>query len=136
MNEKKLYRSRKDRVIFGVCGGLGKYFSIDPLIIRLVFLALLFGGGAGLIIYLLAALLIPSDPSEDDLPIVENLGEGDSGAKKKTKDNDWSLFFGLVLIIAGLSILLARFWPFSFIFVNFWPLLLILLGLLIIFKSK
>ena len=59
---KKLYRSNKDKKLAGVCGGLGEYFQIDPVIIRLIFVLIAFGGGAGLLIYLIMALVIPNNP--------------------------------------------------------------------------
>ncbi|MCF7820382.1 MAG: PspC domain-containing protein [Candidatus Pacebacteria bacterium] len=58
---KKLYRSSKNRVLFGVCGGLGEYFNLDAVIFRLLFVALLFGGGSGLVIYILFAIIIPPE---------------------------------------------------------------------------
>jgi phage shock protein C len=58
-HRKKLYRSKKDRIILGVCGGLADYFVIDPLVIRLIFIALFLGGGSGLLIYIIFALLVP-----------------------------------------------------------------------------
>lgn len=58
---KRLYRSRTDRVIGGVCGGLGEYFGIDSLAVRLVFLILLFFGG-GLILYIVFWIIIPQKP--------------------------------------------------------------------------
>ena len=62
--EKKLYRSRTDKKLFGVCGGMGKYFDIDPTLIRLgVVLCTLFVG-CGLLAYIVAALVIPEDPYE------------------------------------------------------------------------
>jgi phage shock protein C len=61
-NIRRLYRSRDDRVLAGVCGGLGEYFTIDPVIIRIVWIVLTFAGGAGLLLYLLAWLLIPRQP--------------------------------------------------------------------------
>ena len=64
---KKLYRSRIDQVIFGVCGGLGEYFAIDPNIIRLVWI--LFGlTGTGIVAYILAWIIIPEAPSESTPP--------------------------------------------------------------------
>lgn len=59
---RKLYRSQKNYMIAGVCGGLGEYFNIDPVIVRLLaaFSVLLAGGG--LIIYLIAWLIIPLNP--------------------------------------------------------------------------
>ena len=58
---RRLYRSRSDRVIGGVCGGLAKYFGIDPVIVRVVAVALIFLGGTGLIAYLAGVLLIPNE---------------------------------------------------------------------------
>ena len=63
METKKLYRSRTDRMISGVCGGLGKYLGIDPTLIRLVFvLLLLFGVGSGLILYIILMFIVPEEP--------------------------------------------------------------------------
>src|SRR6185295_11638861 len=61
-NPKKLYRSRKDRVVAGVCGGLGEYFNMDSLVFRVIFLMLLFAGGGGLILYIILAIIIPNNP--------------------------------------------------------------------------
>lgn len=58
---RRLLRSRDDRVIGGVCGGLARYFNIDPLIVRIAFGVLLFAGGLSLIAYLAALLLVPDD---------------------------------------------------------------------------
>lgn len=61
MPEKKLYRSRKSRMLCGVCGGVAEYFNIDPTIIRLVFI--LFGcTGGGILAYIIAAIIIPDSP--------------------------------------------------------------------------
>jgi phage shock protein C len=58
---RRLLRTRDDRVIGGVCGGVAKYFNIDPLIVRIGFAALLFAGGVSAIAYLAALLLVPDD---------------------------------------------------------------------------
>lgn len=61
-NLKKLYRSRVDRKIGGVCGGLGEYFGIDSTLIRLLFvLGMIFVGGA-LLVYLILLIVIPEEP--------------------------------------------------------------------------
>jgi phage shock protein C len=63
MTEKKLRRSRKDRVLAGVCGGLGEFFGLDPIWFRLLFVILaLPGGGPGIIPYLVLWLVIPRGP--------------------------------------------------------------------------
>lgn len=56
---KRFYRSSKDKIIGGVCGGLGEYFDVDPLIVRLVFAVLFFGYGTGLLAYIIIWILAP-----------------------------------------------------------------------------
>ena len=61
MEEKKLRRTRNDKMIAGVCGGLGKYFGLDATILRLVFVLLMIFAGTGLLAYLIMWLVIPYD---------------------------------------------------------------------------
>ena len=56
---KKLYRSKTDKKIFGVCGGFAEYFDIDVTIIRIIFFVLLLCVGSGLLAYLICALIMP-----------------------------------------------------------------------------
>ncbi|MCW2986031.1 MAG: PspC protein, partial [Conexibacter sp.] len=58
---RRLLRSRDDRVIGGVCGGLARYFNVDPLIIRIAAVALVFVGGFAVVAYIAALLLVPED---------------------------------------------------------------------------
>lgn len=62
MEQKRLYKSTTNRVLCGVCGGIGEYFNVDPTIIRLLFILLLFGAGSGLLAYIIAAIIIPEQP--------------------------------------------------------------------------
>jgi phage shock protein PspC (stress-responsive transcriptional regulator) len=62
MEPKRLYRSRKERVIGGVCGGLANYFYLDPVLMRFIWAVLFFFGGIGLVAYLLAWIIIPEEP--------------------------------------------------------------------------
>ena len=59
------YRSRKNRIIAGICGGLGEYLDVDPVIFRLLFVGLTFACGWGLLLYLTAWLLVPIEPRPD-----------------------------------------------------------------------
>lgn len=62
MEPKRLYRSTRDKLFLGVCGGIGEYFNIDSTIIRVIWA--IFGcTGAGILAYFIAAVLMPSDPS-------------------------------------------------------------------------
>jgi len=58
---KKLYRSRTDRKIWGVCGGLAKYFDIDPTIVRVIAIVSIFFTGLGIIAYIVMALVVPEE---------------------------------------------------------------------------
>jgi phage shock protein C len=63
---KKLYRSRKDSKVAGVCGGIAEYFNVDPTIIRLLAVLTIFFGGGGIVAYIIAWLIIPLEPLADD----------------------------------------------------------------------
>lgn len=60
---KKLYRSQSNRKVAGVCGGIGEYLNLDPTVIRLIWVLLVFFAGTGLLAYLIAALIIPENPN-------------------------------------------------------------------------
>lgn len=65
MEPKQILRSRKDKILGGVCGGLGRYLNVDPVFIRILFVLLVLGWGTGILIYLIAWILIPLEPEED-----------------------------------------------------------------------
>lgn len=66
---KKLYRSKTNRMIGGVCGGLGEYFDVDPTIIRLLWVVIFFMGGSGILIYIIFWIVLPE---EDEVKEVKN----------------------------------------------------------------
>ncbi len=67
MPQKRLYRSRQDRMIAGICGGLGEYFNVDPTLIRLATAFLfLWTGGSVLLVYFIAWFIIPEEPVQKD----------------------------------------------------------------------
>lgn len=61
MNGKKLYRSSTNRMLTGVCGGIGEFLGIDPTIVRLIWAALGVLGFSGVILYIIAAVVIPAE---------------------------------------------------------------------------
>ncbi len=65
---KKLYRSRTDRKIWGVCGGLAKYFDIDPIIVRVTAIVSVFFTGFGIIAYIVMAIVVPLEDSAVNPP--------------------------------------------------------------------
>lgn len=63
MNEKRLYRSSRNQMLAGVCGGIGEYFNIDPTMIRLGWIVFSCLGASGVLAYIIAAIVIPRDYS-------------------------------------------------------------------------
>lgn len=61
MEPKRLYRSKSDRVLGGVCAGLGNFFTIDPVLVRVLWAVSFFIGGVGLLAYLVAWIIIPEE---------------------------------------------------------------------------
>ena len=66
MTQSKLYRSRNDRWIAGVAGGLGKHFNIDPILIRIGFILMIFGYGSGIILYIILAIFVEEEPMNSE----------------------------------------------------------------------
>lgn len=62
MESKRLYKSRSNRMICGVCGGIAEYLKLDPTVIRLLFALFSFFGGSGIVVYIIAAIIIPEEP--------------------------------------------------------------------------
>lgn len=63
MTDKRLYKDRSNQVLGGVCSGIGKFLGIDPTLIRLAWVAFSMIGGSGVIAYIIAALIIPDEPT-------------------------------------------------------------------------
>lgn len=60
--EKRLYKSNENKMIDGVCGGIGEYFGIDPTLVRLAWILFCLLGGSGILAYIIAAIVIPRNP--------------------------------------------------------------------------
>ena len=62
MEQKKLVRTSDNRMVCGVCGGIGKYFNVDPTLVRLIWVLASFArAGSGLLVYIIAAIIIPEE---------------------------------------------------------------------------
>jgi phage shock protein C len=130
MMGKRLYRSRRDRMIGGVAGGLAEYFGVDPVIMRLIWLVLLFTG-IGFFAYIAALIIIPE--ASDEEPFSGEPGHshpGDAGTAKQ--------LLGILLIALGVIFLVRNMIP-SYIFIQvrrfFWPTLLIVCGVALIWNG-
>ncbi|MBI4809917.1 MAG: PspC domain-containing protein [Ignavibacteriales bacterium] len=103
---RRLYKSRRNKVIDGVCGGIAEYFDVDPTIVRLLWVLLTLMGGSGFILYIIAMIIMPVNP--DHLVAPQSTTNNGSPDKRR--------FFGVMLILVGAFILLMNvgwFWGFG-----------------------
>ncbi|NLY71587.1 MAG: PspC domain-containing protein [Clostridiales bacterium] len=102
---KKLYRSRNNRVLLGVCGGFGEYFDIDPVIVRLLLVVFTLMGGAGIIAYIIAAIVIPDISKDPDYSVdYEQVSRG-------SNDRKGPIVLGIILILLGAFLLFRNYIP-------------------------
>ncbi len=134
--EKRLYRSRTNKMLGGVCGGLGIYFDIDPVLVRVIFVAGTFVTGVGLLAYILLWIIVPFEPvSGINQPPYNQEPANDQQAPVQKKTKGGGAVFGTILILIGLIFLADNFIPF-FRFWDFWPIILIALGAGLLLKAK
>ena len=145
MNDKKVYRSISDLMIAGVCGGLANYFKIDSSIIRIVFVLLALGGGSGVLVYLILWLVIPKENNNGKEVDIEKkvkkfAEEVKNQAKEiksevKIKKMEKINFLGIVLVLIGVVAIWNQLSPIIIEWNFFWPVILILVGFLVMFKK-
>jgi len=127
---RRLYRSNNNRVLGGVCGGIGEYLNADPVLIRVCWIAMTLAGGLGVLLYVLALFIVPSDPRSE------------ATAAAPARPGTARLVAGIALIVLGGVILLDNLDLFPFH--HFWrygwdlvlPSALILGGLYLIARKK
>jgi len=103
---KRIYRSRSNRVLAGVCGGLGEYFAIDPVLVRVGMVAMVFFGGGGLIAYLLAALIIPLAPKAGH-PEESESAERTAPRPPETRETRTETMHRHIQLLGGLYLILS-----------------------------
>lgn len=118
-----LRRSRDDRVIAGVCGGLGRYLGVDPVLLRVAFVVLAIAGGGGILLYIVSWILIPEERSGEPL-----------GTTRPSGFDTTRLIVGGTLIAVGtimlLNLSIPRFGKYL------WPLALIAIGVAIVVQAS
>ena len=134
-NNKRLERDLHNRVLGGVCSGLGNYFGLDPAFWRVLFFFLFLMGCLGLPIYVILWIVMPS--RNPNAPLMDTNHEVPSGEDADQKKRSGNMTAGLTLIGVGVICLLARYIP-AINWHTAWPVILIILGLLLIipFKAK
>jgi len=138
---KRIYRSTSDKVIGGVCGGLGEYFGIDPTWVRVLFVLSLFAEGVGLLAYLIGWIVIPKEP---EFAATATPAEGETmnsqqsavsqNATGEQKPRGAGFLPGVILVILGMIFLFDRvFYWFDFDYV--WPMVIIGVGVILIYRA-
>ena len=139
--EKRLYRSPAERRIAGICGGLAEYFNVDPVLVRVIFVVLFLLSGIGLLAYIILWLVIPvRERREGETEVITPDGtetpvsgpkQTEESAKELKKHN---LFGGIILIALGVIFLTENFLP-VYRLNKFWPLVLIIIGIAVLWKA-
>jgi phage shock protein C len=150
---KKLYRSAKDRMLGGVCAGLAQYFNIDPTLVRVLFVVILFLGGSGILAYIILWVVVPEEPikftsTEEAKEKTESNENSESTSGTGTGFNAKAYYqsldkqrekrratAGIILLAIGIIFLADNFIPRIHIG-DFWPLILIGAGAAILINSK
>ncbi|KPU42289.1 phage shock protein C [Oxobacter pfennigii] len=129
---KQLFRSRNNKMIAGVCGGIAEYFAIDPTIVRLVWVLITLTYGIGLIAYIIAAIVIPDNMYQS----YENYEQksNEEYAKPAVSSDKTNLIIGCILVLIGAFAVLKRFF-YWFDFSLLWPVLLIAVGAIILYNG-
>jgi len=127
---KRLYKSRTERMIDGVCGGIAEFFGIDPTLVRVGMVLLVLLGGAGIIIYLAGMIIMPTNPSATPQPASPRTTTG------------YHRFWGILLVGLGVLLFMGNMgWDFWhhwwwFSWGTFIPVLLILAGVAFLFGGR
>jgi len=122
---RRLYRSSTNKILGGICAGLGEYFDVDPTLVRLIAVVALFASfGAALFGYLLAWIIIPQQTLEGT--------PASAPASAVARKRGWQVYLpGIVLLtLGGFLLLREHVWWFSF--GDLWPIVLIVVGLALV----
>lgn len=150
---KKLYKSRKEKMAFGVCGGIAEYFDLDPVLVRVLFIIFTFIGGTAVIAYLVGMLVMPYPPAETEgstaeapTPSTSDMEHNGAPApvRASTPNGKGPLIFGVILVVLGAFFLLRDvswfnhfYWWFRWNLSDYMvPAILIIFGALLIGNSR
>jgi len=149
--DNKLYRSRTDTMIGGVCGGLARYLRIDATLVRLFFILLALGGsGIGVFVYLLLWIIVPLEGQKRDTSLQDNVRTGSEEIAERTRQMGdelrnivrnpnprAGLLIGAALIVLGIIFLLENLklpWLNWLNYDVIWPILLVLGGIALLIR--
>jgi phage shock protein C len=126
----KLYRSRTDSMIGGVCGGLARYFNVDSVLVRLFFILLVWSG-MSVLAYIVLWIIMPLEPAGAGAP------EPEPFEPTRAASGQAGILIGGFLLVVGVIALIQNFfgWFDWLNFANLWPLLLVALGIAILWRQ-
>ncbi len=128
--EPRLARSRDDRVLAGVCGGLARYLGIDAVLVRIAALLLIFAGGVGIVLYVIGWIAMPEESGDE--PVAE---DETAPTENELERRRGAAILGLVFVVLGIFFLLDEVWPdLSWRYV--WPVALIAVGFAIVLRGR
>jgi phage shock protein PspC (stress-responsive transcriptional regulator) len=128
---RRLTRSREDRVLAGVCGGLGEYFGVDAVLIRIAALVLVFAGGAGILLYAIGWIAMPEAP-EAGTPEAESAAAA-APARERTGGG---AALGLLFVLLGAAFLVDEIWSDFLSWTYVWPIALIVVGAAVLVRAR
>jgi len=138
MSETRLTRNNNDKIIAGVAGGIASYLAIDPILVRVAFLILLFASGIGFPIYLILWIVMPLEngSEESDVDVIQkNIGEMGETVSSSVNRLGRPGTIGTILILLGAYFLLTQLGIVNWIGgAVFWPLVIIGFGIYILLK--
>jgi len=129
--KQRLMRSRDDRVIAGVCGGLGEYLGVDAVLVRIAALLLLFAGGAGFFLYIIGWIAMPEAPARATVS-----GEVTTAAATPGERSSGALALGVIFVGIGIFFLLDQALPDFLDWEWIWPVALIAVGALVLLRAR
>ena len=130
LTERRLVRSRDDRVVAGVCGGLGRYLGVDPVLVRIAALLLIFAGGAGVVLYVIGWIALPEEPAVvGGVPL-------EHASHEPGLDRSGAFLLGVVFVALGAFFLVDAVWGDFLSWKYLWPIALIAVGAAILLRSR
>jgi phage shock protein C len=148
--DRRLYRSRTNKVLGGVCGGLGRYLGVDPVIVRIIFILLSLGHSIGVVLYILMWILMPEEGAAESAAgnAGDRIAEGvrsvgdDIRRAAQSPNPQAGIWFGVGLIVIGGFLLLEKIseyfnlaWLAWVNTGNLWAVLLIVIGIAFLMRG-
>lgn len=152
---RRLYKSKKNKTIAGVCGGIAEYFDIDPVVVRLIFILFLFIGGSAIIAYIIGAIIMPNPPEEhvestdndtkapSKKPSTKTVQKEPAPVPSPASRSKPSLIIGIILVLVGAYFLMGNlpflrqyYWWFRWHLRDFFvPGIFIVIGIILLIQG-